>query len=114
MAGPHQIWGLDLNAKQVFLHAGDGGEDIVDGRLKESQLAQPSGLATDGRHLFVADSEVSGIRQLDLDTYGTTQTLIGKGLFVFGDRDGRFSEALLQHPLGVAYTPRPSLYSRYF
>jgi hypothetical protein len=30
------------------------------------------------------------------------ETLIGEGLFKFGDRDGAKGEALLQHPLGVA------------
>ena len=29
------------------------------------------------------------------------ETLIGEGLFVFGDRDGGKGVALLQHPLGV-------------
>ena len=31
------------------------------------------------------------------------KTLIGKGLFKFGDRDGAIGRAQLQHPLGVAY-----------
>ena len=31
------------------------------------------------------------------------RTLIGTGLFAFGDRDGRGTEAQLQHPSGLAY-----------
>jgi hypothetical protein len=31
------------------------------------------------------------------------ETLIGEGLFEFGDVDGRYPEARLQHPLGVTY-----------
>lgn len=46
------------------------------------------------------DSEVSAIRRIDLRRK-IVQTLVGKGLFVFGHRDGSLEEARLQHPLGV-------------
>ena len=35
--------------------------------LYASRFAQPSGLATDGKFLYVADSEVSAIRKLSTD-----------------------------------------------
>src|SRR5262249_17308356 len=67
-------------------------------------FAQPSGLATDGRHLFVADSEVSGIRSLTLDApRHRVQTIVGRGLFEFGDHDGSGDAVRLQHCLGLAY-----------
>jgi hypothetical protein len=31
------------------------------------------------------------------------KTLIGEGLFKFGDVDGKYPEARLQHPIGVTY-----------
>lgn len=31
------------------------------------------------------------------------ETLIGEGLFEYGDVDGRYPEARLQHPLGLAF-----------
>lgn len=103
MAGPHQIWKIDLNTNIISLHAGNGFENIVDGPLFNAQLAQPSGITTDGKVLFFADSEVSAIRKADLDANGKVTTLIGTGLFDFGDKDGSFSKALLQHPIGITY-----------
>ena len=41
---------------------GSGRENILDGTAASANFAQPSGLATDGENLFVADSEVSGVR----------------------------------------------------
>jgi len=37
------------------------------------------------------------------------QTLVGRGLFDFGFRDGTTDEALLQHPLGVSVLPDGSI-----
>src|SRR5262249_16706872 len=67
MAGHHQIWALDLARGVVESFAGNGRENIVDGPPADSSFAQPSGLATDGRTLFVADSEVSAVRALPSD-----------------------------------------------
>ena len=66
----------------------------------EAALAQPSGLALAGRHLFIADSEVSSIRVFDLSTRKVS-TLAGQGLFDFGDVDGEGEAVRLQHPLGL-------------
>jgi len=104
MAGTHQIWKLNLTTLGAYPYAGTARENIVDGPLKSANFAQPSGLATDGNHLFVADSEVSAIRQIG-PTSASVDTLIGQGLFEFGDIDGAYPTARLQHPLGVAYNP---------
>ena len=66
MAGHHQIWIMDLARNRVAAYAGDGGENIVDGTLAQSRFAQPSGLATDGKTLYVADSETSSIRTVPM------------------------------------------------
>lgn len=104
MAGHHQIWTYQPMKETIDPFAGNGGEDLVDGTLKSSCFAQPSGLATDGKTLYVADCEVSAIRAVPLDggNDAKVSTLIGKGLFTFGDKDGPFDDALLQHSLGVA------------
>lgn len=105
MAGPHQIWGLDLEGGIIAGHAGSGHEGHLDGPLLAAALAQPSGLATDGQVLFIADSEISAIRVADLDPRGgNVRTIVGQGLFDFGDVDGSGDDVRLQHPLGVAYT----------
>ena len=52
--------------------------------------------------LYVADSETSAVRAIDLVS-GKVSTLVGAGLFEFGDVDGSFEIARLQHPLAIAY-----------
>ena len=104
MAGNHQIFGIDLDGGYLAGHAGSGREDHVDGPLLAAALAQPSGLTSDGESLFVADSEISSIRAVSLDPRGGhVRTVVGKGLFDFGDVDGAGPDVRLQHPLGIAY-----------
>jgi DNA-binding beta-propeller fold protein YncE len=103
MAGHHQIWTLDLDKQDLQPFAGDGRENIRDGDLEHAEFAQPSGLTTDGKRLYVADSEVSAVRSVSLDKAGNVDTLVGKGLFVFGDEDGEGEAVRLQHALGVVY-----------
>ncbi len=103
MAGPHQLWSFDLATSEARVYAGSGREDIVDGPLKSCALAQPSGITTDGGRLYFADSEVSAIRSADLEPAGKVETLIGRGLFEFGDIDGPRSIARLQHCIGIHY-----------
>jgi thiol-disulfide isomerase/thioredoxin len=105
MAGPHQIWELDRKSGKIGVWAGSGYENIQDGDLQTACFAQPSGLATDGENLFVADSEVSGVRiitgiRTEMPEVGR---IVGEGLFKFGDVDGVGEEVRLQHCLGVAF-----------
>jgi DNA-binding beta-propeller fold protein YncE len=102
MAGCHQIWALDLSGKRLELVCGTGREALIDGSRLDAAMNQPSGIATDGSLLFVADSEASAIRSIDPRPGGRIRTLVGVGLFEFGDRDGSGSGVRLQHPLGVA------------
>ena len=104
MAGPHQIWQYDISSGVVGVWAGSGHENILDGPLPVARFAQPSGLATDGTNLFVADSEVSAVRAITLGKDATpVQTIVGVGLFDFGDIDGQGSQVRLQHCLGLAF-----------
>ena len=102
MAGPHQIWVYCPSARRVDVFAGSGAEARVDGTLDDAAFAQPSGITTDSAHLYIADSETSSIRQIDLAT-GRVTTLVGEDLFEFGDVDGSGARVRLQHPLGIAY-----------
>lgn len=103
MAGHHQIWTMDLKNKTLAPYAGDGRENIKDGPLFASRFAQPSGLTSDGQFLYVADSEVSAIRKVPMNGEGRVTTLIGEGLFEFGDVDGVGDGARIQHALGVVF-----------
>lgn len=103
MAGSHQIWVLEWIEDKITPFAGTGREGILDGTLSEVQLAQTSGITTDGEKIFFVDSETSSVRWVRADGKGPVRTLVGKGLFTFGDEDGNIMNALLQHPMGIEY-----------
>jgi sugar lactone lactonase YvrE/peroxiredoxin len=101
MAGWHQIWRLHPDEARVEVWAGSGAEELHDASLEMAAMAQPSGLTTDGKRAYFADPEASAIRWA-AEGEGT-ETLVGTGLFDFGDRDGVGDEVRLQHALGVAW-----------
>lgn len=117
MAGSHQIWKMPLDESEIGPYSGNGREDIVDGQLLPKRpyakgyasFAQPSGLASDGEWLFVADSEGSSVRAVPFDSTKEVATVIGTAelpygrLFEFGDADGPKEKAKLQHCIGVTY-----------
>jgi thiol-disulfide isomerase/thioredoxin len=103
MAGPHQLWVVDLKTREARPYAGSGRENHTDGPLDQAALAQPSGLTTDGQSIFFADSEISSIRAVTLPPGNMVSTIVGQGLFDFGDIDGTGDAVRLQHPLGVTY-----------
>ena len=103
MAGPHQIWKLDLVSREISVFAGSGREGRHDSSLLKAEFAQPSGLATDGQTLYSADSEANIIRATDLGPEGRVRTLAGGDLFEFGDKDGSGDSVRLQHPLGISF-----------
>jgi thiol-disulfide isomerase/thioredoxin/sugar lactone lactonase YvrE len=110
MAGPHQLWAIDLKSKDIRNFAGNGREDIRNGAHLDASFAQTSGMTTDGRYLYVVDSEGSAVRKVPIDGKGEVTTIVGtsdlpsgRSLFEFGDKDGVGSDARLQHPLGIVY-----------
>ncbi len=100
MAGPHQVWSYEPDTRRVGPWAGTGREACQDGPRLAAAFAQPSGITADEGHLYVADSETSSIRAIDRRTEAV-ETVVGLGLFEFGDVDGVGDEVRLQHPLGV-------------
>jgi thiol-disulfide isomerase/thioredoxin len=103
MAGCHQIWELDLDTNFVKVFAGRGAESCFDAELCESAFAQPSGITTNGKELYIADSEVSSIRGINLEKQ-FVKTICGSGdLNAFGDVDGQGFDVRLQHCLGIEY-----------
>lgn len=102
MAGPHQLWVIDLLHDRAYPYAGTGEEARKDGPVNTATFAQPSGLALDGNTLYVADAEANVIRALELPPGNSVTTIAGGDLFKFGDADGKGDAVRLQHPLGVA------------
>ncbi len=112
MAGPHQLWSHKIGSETIQVYAGTGMEDIQNGPLSLSAFAQPSGLASDGKFLYVCDSEGSSIRKVPISPKGDgkVETVVGAydlprgaALFEFGDIDDVADKARLQHPLGIAH-----------
>ncbi len=99
-AGNHQILKMDVTTGEVYRFAGTGREALADDSLLEAAFNQPSGLALQNNLLYVADAEASAIRVIDVVT-GMVNTLIGTGLFDFGDVDGDTDAAQLQHAMGL-------------
>jgi thiol-disulfide isomerase/thioredoxin len=100
MAGSHQIWEWAEGRLAPF--AGSGQEALVDGSVLEACFNQPSDLAVAMGHLFVADAEASAIRVVSLGADPRVHTVVGQGLFEWGDADGEGARARLQHPTGLA------------
>ncbi|HZS79449.1 MAG TPA: NHL domain-containing thioredoxin family protein [Ktedonobacteraceae bacterium] len=102
MAGTHQLYVYYLDRDMIEPFAGTGHEGLVDGEGSEAWFAQPNGLSIQNeRVLYVADSETSAVRAVSLLGKPMVTTLVGTGLFDFGDVDGVGDEALLQHVQGV-------------
>ncbi|XP_023336064.1 NHL repeat-containing protein 2 isoform X2 [Eurytemora carolleeae] len=129
MAGTHQIWmyclaevgwwkGLVYPAGTLVRIAGSGAEENRNNSYPaKAGFAQPSGLSLDQSQgtLFIADSESSTVRRMDLKD-GCVKNVVGgerdpMNLFGFGDIDASGVNAKLQHPLAVAWNPiRKELY----
>ncbi len=110
MAGPHQIWRHKIGSDTISAYVGSGREDIIDGKLNDSALAQPSAITTDGEVLYIVDSEGSAVRRIEPVPRGNVTTVVGphdfpqgRSLFEFGDIDGVGDEVRLQHPIGLTF-----------
>ena len=55
MAGPHQLWTLDLATRVAQAWVGSGREDIIDSPGTSAALAQPSRIVRKGDWLYFAD-----------------------------------------------------------
>ena len=107
MAGTHQIWALNLKTNRGFNFSGSGREGNLNHKtdLKQCEWAQPSGLTIgliSATHieLYVADSESSAIRSMNMKSLSSARCLVGgdnnpRNLHSYGDLDGVGTEAKL-------------------
>jgi len=107
MAGTHQIWRWNGD-RVIEVFAGDGSERRFDSEyLPDAAFAQPSGLAWDGKWLYLADSESSAIVKIGLErdvvTVAGAKAGEPRNLFFFGDQDGVGWGRRFQHPLGIEH-----------
>lgn len=105
-AGRHQLWVIELSsngrtATWIDIFAGTGAEGLDDGPRLSATLSQPSGLAADTSTLWFTDPEASAVRSVELEGKGQLSTLIGEGLFSWGDTVGASDATKLQHAVGI-------------
>jgi sugar lactone lactonase YvrE len=115
MAGTHELWRVDVATGSAGPVAGGRGEALIDGPPVDALLAQPAGLATDGRRVWWTDAESSAVRESSAGALGlrhetdsqepAVRTVVGTGLFDFGLADGVGDTARFQHPQGIAWVP---------
>jgi sugar lactone lactonase YvrE len=105
MAGMHQLWTVDLATGHATALSGSGAEELHDGPHEQAALAQPMGICSLESALYFVDAESSAVRRADRESSGSVRTVVGTGLFDFGDEDGMGDEVRLQHPQGIAAAP---------
>ncbi|KAK4536044.1 hypothetical protein CDCA_CDCA07G2069 [Cyanidium caldarium] len=104
-AGSHQIWRLDPSGiLREFCGSGRAGHvDDTDGRPNVVSFAAPRGICSAGASLYVADTDSSTLREVNLRQSVTRTVVGGDPLFLdnlscYGDRDGLGSTARFQFP----------------
>lgn len=106
-ANNHRIRRISLDSFIVSTIAGStqGFKDTTS--LIHARFNSPSGLATDGKYLYVGDANNQRIRKIDLDS-GKVSTLAGSGLFGFVD--GAPNVARFRNPQKLSYDGRQYLW----
>ena len=92
----HKILFFSKETLEQVDKVGNGFEALRDGALDEAQLAQPMAMEMFDDRLFFVDAESSSLRYMNALH---VETLIGEGLFTFGDSNE--DEILLQHPQDI-------------
>ncbi len=100
--GSNQLLIYDIENQKIKPFAGNGKRNLVNGKYPNNSLAQPSGIDANGDKLYFVDAYSSSLRSVDKS--GNVETLIGKGIREFGNKNGSKSEALMQNPGGVFVT----------
>jgi hypothetical protein len=102
MAGVHQLWTVDIATRRSSVLSGSGAEELHDGTHASAALAQPMGLCVFEDLIYFVDAESSAVRAADRDRSGGVRTIVGTGLFDFGDVDGAGDTVRMQHQQGIA------------
>lgn len=115
------MWAVNLKTNRAFAISGSGKEGNLNHKsdIKQCEWSQPSGLSIglisqNHVELYVADSESSSIRAINMKTLASSRNVIGgdtnpRNLHCYGDKDGVQYDAKLQHPLGVHFIPEKNV-----
>jgi sugar lactone lactonase YvrE len=107
----HKIRVVDLETTTISTLAGTGAEGYADGPALEATFAGPRDLeiGPDG-DLYVADTDNSVIRAIDLDS-GMVRTVAGTGELGLDEEDGKLAtETRLRRPFAVEFDPDGAMY----
>ncbi len=104
MAGDNRIWSYHLGQRSLKWRAGSGAIEERDGSGHVAAFAQPTSLAAVQQVLYVCDALGSSIRAMQLRG-DLVQTLVGQGMWSFGEQDGPRALAQLQYPQAIALSP---------
>ncbi len=104
LAGDNRLWTYGLVRGELSCRAGSGQLEVRDGGSAMAAFAQPASLALVQQALYVCDALGSALRVVQLRN-DTVQTVIGRGLWEFGDADGPRGSASLQNPQAIALSP---------
>ena len=99
-SGTNQLLKYNIANNIIEPFAGNGELDLIDGTYPNNSLAQPSGLSVASGNLYFVDPGTSSLRVSNKE--GVVKTIIGKGVFSFGHKNGTKEEALMQHPIGLS------------
>lgn len=94
----HSIRRIAITTGKVTTLAGTGSPGFADGSGSAAAFSLPSGIVTDGRNLYIADTSNHAIRKIEADT-GKVSTLAGSGKE--GMADGSGTAASFSQPLDI-------------
>ena len=96
----HTIRKIEVYTGKVTTFAGKAEESgSVDGVGHEARFNRPNGITSDGRHLYVADTDNHTIRKVSISS-GAVTTIAGKA-GSYGSTDGSGVSARFYYPNGV-------------
>lgn len=101
LAGQNQVWAWEMATGALVHVAGNGQFGHSDGHARGARMAHPTGLAALQNTLYILESGSASLRRLSFND-GQLRTLVGGGVFEFGNEDGPRERASLNCPQGLA------------
>jgi sugar lactone lactonase YvrE len=94
----HKIRKIVIVSGEVTTFAGSGDKGALDGKASEASFDSPSGITTDGRNLYVADTVNHKIRKIEIAS-GVVTSFAGSG--AMGSLDASGVASSFNYPFGL-------------